>query len=279
MGSDVSVGSLLQDSMVVWRRAWFSQSVLCFLVFCPLVILEALKVNVSSQLVMVFGYLYHFVVFSILPAAMMHLVIMFARNQPTDIQEAIDLMSAKSGELLPPLLYVGGKVILGCLLIIPGLIWVYKYMFVSLELLFGARSRQEAMANSARLTDGYKWKMFWVHVCFLIGSALVGLVLGLTLGHVTRPAGSLSEGVVFFMVQYLFTSVISALSVTFFSLLYLERRREVYGHSVPVSVKTLMKSVSSAQCATASELTAKYKDVSQQLSASRGRRDELILRS
>ena len=279
MGSDDSIGSLFQDSLVVWRRAWFSQSVLCFLMYCPLVILEALKVNVSSQLFVVFGYLYHFVVFSILPAAVMHLVVMCARKQPTDIQEAIDLMFAKGGAIIPPLLYVGGKVILGCLLIIPGLIWVYKYMFVAPELLFGARSRKEAMANSARLTDGYKWKMFGVHFCFLVGSAFVGLILGLTLGHVTRPAGSLSEGIVFFMVQYLFTSVITALSVTFFSLLYLKRRQEVYGHSVQVSVKTLMQSISSDQFATASELIAKYRDVSQQLSASRGRRDELVLRS
>lgn len=278
MSGNDTIGNLLKDSFELWKRGWFSYCVLCFVMFCPLVIFDAIKINIIFQYISLIGLIYHFLVFSILQVAILHLVIMFARQQRSDIQEAIDVISAKNKEVIPAIFYVGGKILLGSLLVIPGIMWVYQYLFVVQELLFGAQSTREAMENSARLTKGYKFKMFAIHFVFLlIGALLVG-ILGLTFGPIITPSFSISHAIIFFTIQYLFTSVISSFSLIFFALLYLRRREAVYGQALQTSLKALISSLSNSKSNSVHHLIAKYKEIHQDLSSTKQRKTELIIR-
>lgn len=272
------MGSLLQDSFTVWRRGWLSQSVLCFVVFCPLIMLETIKVLVKSNYLDILLYLYHFIAFTGLQAAMMHLIIMFARKQSADIQEAVDVMSVKYKDIIGPQLYAGGKVLLGCLLIIPGLIWLYKYLFVPQEILFGARSTKEAMETSAQLTSGFKFKMFGFHLIFLVVSFVCVALLKLAVGPFLKSFYSINSVLVFLTLQYMLTSLVSALSLTFFSLLYLQRREDVYRHSAQMSIKALMTSLSGSNSVAVEKLLLKYKRLNQSLSSSNQNQGRLVLK-
>ncbi len=81
--------------------------------------------------------------------------------------------------------YVGASILYGLiilggliLLIIPGIIWAIKYKMYSYLIIEKGLGIRESLRESARMTKGSKWKLFW----FTILAGLINLVGVLALG-------------------------------------------------------------------------------------------------
>ncbi|MDA1079434.1 MAG: DUF975 family protein [bacterium] len=66
------------------------------------------------------------------------------------------------------------------LLIIPGIIWAIKYSYVPVLIIDKPVGIREAFSESARMTDGVKWKLFWFDIFGLV--VLLGGLLLLGVG-------------------------------------------------------------------------------------------------
>ena len=77
------------------------------------------------------------------------------------------------------------------LLIVPGIMWSLKYMFVPLVVMDKKMRPFEALKESARMTDGYKWELL-LFVLALLGINLVGLLCLIVGLLVTIPVSSLA---------------------------------------------------------------------------------------
>ena len=79
------------------------------------------------------------------------------------------------GTLLLVLIVIGGLI----LFIIPGVIWMIKYMFVPLLILDKKMGARESLEASGEMTDGYKWPLFaYALLVGIIGFGLLGSILG-----------------------------------------------------------------------------------------------------
>ena len=68
------------------------------------------------------------------------------------------------------------------LLVVPGIIWIFMYMYAPLIMFEEKVGVKEAMRKAKELTSGYKWKLF-----------LNNLVIGLITGLVTMPIAAASD--------------------------------------------------------------------------------------
>lgn len=78
--------------------------------------------------------------------------------------------------------YVGANVLYGCivmigfiLLIVPGVMWSIKYMFVRFLVIERGMGPIDALRESARMTEGHMWELFWLALR-LIGINILGFV-------------------------------------------------------------------------------------------------------
>jgi hypothetical protein len=81
------------------------------------------------------------------------------------------------GDILFGLIVIGGLI----LLIVPGLIWMFKFMFVSYFIMDKEMGPVEALKRSGAITAGAKWNLF-LFVLILTGINILGalaLVVGL----------------------------------------------------------------------------------------------------
>ena len=79
------------------------------------------------------------------------------------------------GTFLLVLIVVGGLI----LFIVPGIIWMIKYMFGPLLILDKKMGARESLRASGEMTDGYKWSLFaYALLIGIIGFGLLGTILG-----------------------------------------------------------------------------------------------------
>lgn len=85
------------------------------------------------------------------------------------------------------LIVIGGLI----LLIIPGIYWGLKYLFATFLVLDKDISIRESLRESARMTEGVKWKLLGFSILACLVAALGVLVLGVGL-LVTIPVSTLA---------------------------------------------------------------------------------------
>ncbi len=79
------------------------------------------------------------------------------------------------GTFLLVLIVAGGLI----LFIVPGIIWMIKYMFAPLLILDKKMGARESLRASGEMTDGYKWSLFaYALLIGIIGFGLLGSILG-----------------------------------------------------------------------------------------------------
>jgi uncharacterized membrane protein len=91
------------------------------------------------------------------------------------------------GNVLYGLIMVAGLI----LLIVPGIIWALKYMFVPYLIMDRGLKPMEAIRESGRMTDGHKWHLFKFSLV-LIGVNVLGLLCLLIGLLVSIPVSALA---------------------------------------------------------------------------------------
>lgn len=114
--------------------------------------------------------------------------------------EFADLYSAKAeefiryilGSLLYALIIVAGYI----LLIIPGIIFQIKYQYYNYLIIDKARSPMDAIKESGKITQGYKWKLFLFGIVIALVTllGLLALVVGIL---VAAPVTGLAQAYVY----------------------------------------------------------------------------------
>ena len=100
--------------------------------------------------------------------------------------------------------YIGASILVGViviigliLLIVPGIIWALRYMFVPYLVMERKLKPFEALKESARITYGHKWQLLGMMglivlvnilglLCLLVGLLVSGPVSALAVGHAYR---------------------------------------------------------------------------------------------
>jgi uncharacterized membrane protein len=101
-----------------------------------------------------------------------------AHGQTPKVRDLIDhahmIWKYLGASIVTILIVIGGLI----LLVIPGIYWAFKYLFTPMLVLDRNMGIKAALRESARMTDGVKWKLFG----FSLVMALVNLVGFLALG-------------------------------------------------------------------------------------------------
>jgi len=109
--------------------------------------------------------------------------------------------SARFGDLWAPhpfWKFVGGSILVGVivivgfiLLIVPGIIWALRYLFVPYLVMERKLAPFEALKESARITYGHKWQLLGL-LCLIVLINILGAILLLVGLLVSIPVSSLA---------------------------------------------------------------------------------------
>jgi hypothetical protein len=116
---------------------------------------------------------------------------------PTDTKMIGNIISA--GFMAGLLSFVGF-----ILLIIPGIIWAIKYSFTT-YLAIDGYSSSKAIKGSGLITQGYKWKLFWLYCVVFLIIIVISILGGLLIAPIEYASNSQIIGD---MLQVVFSSVI-----------------------------------------------------------------------
>lgn len=96
------------------------------------------------------------------------------------------------GDILYALIVLGGLI----LLIVPGIVWAFKFMFVSYPIIDRELGPIEALRKSAAITTGAKWNLF-LFVLLLTGINLLGAIALLVGLFATIPTSLVATAFVY----------------------------------------------------------------------------------
>jgi len=132
------------------------------------------------------GNLLSFIISMLISISWTTIAVRYAHNQTVVFKDLFSRYSVfwkyLGASVLYWLIIVGGLI----LLIVPGIIWAIKYKMYSYLIIEKGLTIRESLRESARMTKGSKWKLFW----FAILSGLINLagVLALGIGFlITAP--------------------------------------------------------------------------------------------
>lgn len=183
------------------KRPWFFIGV--FLVVSILTSSSSFKISENTQHAP--GTIALFVVAGIAMAAIQVLAKMGSTQLVLKAQENTELLTF--GDLWAPhpfWKYIGASILVGIiviigfiLLIVPGIIWALRYMFVPYLVMERKLKPFEALKESARITYGHKWQLLGLiglivlvnilgALCLLVGLLVSGPVSALAIGHAYR---------------------------------------------------------------------------------------------
>jgi uncharacterized membrane protein len=197
-----STKAILAKSWAILKEKWvflLGVSGLAFVISMVLAMLMAWTQESNSGLIW-FLNLANQIASLWLSVGLMVVVLKVVKGEATDIKDLFTggpyLVNYFVASLVTSLVVMFGLL----LLVVPGIIWSIKYMFTMLVVIDKKLGFSEAMAESARLTQGIKWKLFgfgWV----MLGINLLGclpLFLGL---FITVPVTSLAYYVLYLELQ------------------------------------------------------------------------------
>lgn len=182
--TDLGVGTILVRSAQSVRATW-PQILVCALVcFVPIELVRLFEPSggagaVSFPAAVLFGILHD--------CAITRVTIEHARGRTPTTRDALAraarlVVRCFAMEIVRALLILGGML----LLLVPGIIASMRYSLAVPALVERDVASTKALQASARLTDGYKWRLFLVFT----GSALVAMVPVVSLGLVVEVLGT-----------------------------------------------------------------------------------------
>ncbi len=147
--------------------------------------------NMSSSLVVAIVQISASVLNMIMAMGLIQIVLKIVRGQEFELSELFE-QTGKFWRYLGAGLLVALIVGVGLiLLVIPGIIWMLKYSFVPYLIIDQDLSVTEALKASAKMTQGFKWQLFF-YIFLIFGLNLLGMLALLVGLFVTIPLSGLS---------------------------------------------------------------------------------------
>lgn len=192
--SELSFGSLISQSWEIFKKNWKLLGVIALVVFAINVVGNSITTNLRNNAPGL-GSLFSLgiTILSIfISMGWINVLLKVVRTGSATYQDMYNLQD-KFWNYLLGTLYSGLIVMLGfLLLIVPGIIWSIKYMFVPYVIVDKNLTATKALEASANMTNGIKWKLFsyWLGFVLLniLGAVLAGVGLIITVPLTTISA-------------------------------------------------------------------------------------------
>lgn len=191
------ISALVDEAWRIFRNSWTTLLMYFFLVgvlmVVPGLILSSLVKGTFLAPIILLGMMLWNIV---LGMGFMNVILKVTRDE--DVAMA-DLWEKKHlvvkyflGVLLYILIVFGGFI----LLVVPGIIWSIKYMFIPYLIIDKGMGPMEAMRTSAKMTDGIKWDIFGASYVFGIIAqlGLLALIVGI---FVTIPVAMIGQYLIY----------------------------------------------------------------------------------
>ena len=119
----------------------------------------------------------YYVFATILKIGFIKMYLKLEDSEPTVLRELLSYSNLFLEFLLASVLYMLLVLAGTILLVIPGIYWAVKYLFVPIIVVDEHVTMKQAFKRSAELTVGVKWKLIWLFILVVLTNILGAIVL------------------------------------------------------------------------------------------------------